>query len=220
MGENTDMVTRRSSPRMNPAAQVRAAGSVRIVAGRWRGSKLPVADIAGLRPTADRVRETLFNWLQPHLAGARCLDLFAGSGALGFEAASRGASEVVLIEREPRLVALLRESAARLEADNLHIEQADALQWLARAPARAFDVVFVDPPFAQALWAQAARALAPWLSPAAFVYVERGRDSGFEPPADWRLHREAQTREVRYALYRRDATGPTLGRAPDNPSEA
>lgn len=196
---------------MNSAAAGSATGSVRIVAGRWRGSKLPVADIAGLRPTADRVRETLFNWLQPHLAGARCVDLFAGSGALGFEAASRGAGEVVLLEREPRLVALLRDSAARLGAGNLRIEQADALQWLARVPAQAFDVVFVDPPFAQALWTQTARALRPWLSTTAFVYVERGRDTGFEPPADWRVHREGQTREVRYALYRREAAGPTLG---------
>lgn len=190
---------------MNPAVARNHPGSVRIIAGRWRGSKLPVADLAGLRPTADRVRETVFNWLQPHIGQARCLDLFAGSGALGFEAASRGAAEVVLIEREPRLVALLRENATRLHANDLRVEQADALRWLARPPTQTFDIVFVDPPFAEVLWVPAAQALRPWLTPKAFVYVERGRDTAFAAPADWTVHREGQTREVRYALYRREA---------------
>jgi 16S rRNA (guanine966-N2)-methyltransferase len=136
-------------------------GVVRIIGGRWRGSKLSVAEVAGLRPTADRVRETLFNWLQPKLAGARVLDLFAGTGALGLEAASRGAGTVVLIERDPALAASLRATAARLAADGPSVVEIvcnDALQWLSRAPGIQFDLVFVDPPFADALWQPALEA--------------------------------------------------------------
>jgi len=182
-----------------------APGVVRIIGGRWRGSKLPVADFAGLRPSADRVRETLFNWLQPMLAGARVLDLFAGTGALGFEAASRGAAKVVLVERDPGLVANLRATATRLRAgDEVEVVGDDALGWLARAPDRKFDLVFLDPPFAAALWQPALAALAPWLAEDAWLYLESPRDASFVTDG-WVLHREGHTRDVRYALYRRGA---------------
>ena len=189
-----------------PKAPARPApasvGQVRIIAGRWRGSKLPVADRPGLRPSSDRVRETLFNWLQPVLGGARVLDLFAGSGALGFEAASRGAGDTVLVEKDAALAGSLRESAARLGATALRVECADALAWLGRPPATPFDLVFLDPQFEAGLWAAAIERLAPWLAADARVYVESPADRVPEVPADWELLREGRTRDVRYALYR------------------
>jgi 16S rRNA (guanine966-N2)-methyltransferase len=186
-------------------------GHVRIIGGRLRGSKLPVPDAPGLRPTADRVRETLFNWLQGELAGARVLDLFAGSGALGFEAASRGAAEAVLLERDPRLAQSLRDTAARLGADVVRVEAADALAWLGRAPDAAFDVAFLDPPFAAGLWETAAARLQPWLAPAAWIYVEAPLAARPVLPPDWREHRRGGTREVAYALYRRVPAGRLAG---------
>lgn len=190
-----------------------APGQVRIIGGRWRGSKLPVADKPGLRPSADRVRETLFNWLQAELPRARVLDVFAGTGALGFEAASRGAAQAVLVERDPALAASLRASAQRLHAENIEIVHEDALRWLARAPDHRFDIIFLDPPFDAALWQPALAALSPWLADDAWLYLESPRDVAPAVPVDWLLHREGRTREVRYALYRRGAV--TLAKTPD-----
>ena len=187
-------------------------GQVRIIGGHWRGSKLPVADKPGLRPTSDRVRETLFNWLQPALPGARVLDLFAGTGALGLEAASRGAAEAVLVERDPGLAASLRATAERLHADRVEIVCEDALRWLARAPTRQFDIVFLDPPFEAGLWQPALAALPSWLTQEAWLYLEAARDAPPAVPTDWVAHREGSTREVRYALYRRGAA--TLDKTP------
>ncbi len=194
-------------------------GEVRIVGGRWRGSKLPVADRVGLRPTADRVRETVFNWLQPVVPGARVLDLFAGSGALALEALSRGARAATLIERDRDLVASLRASLDRLRRGDppdldcsADVVQADALGWLAAPPAdpnSRYDVIFLDPPFASGLWRPVLAALPPWLADDAWLYLEApgGRDmaggANIELGADWRLYREGATRDTRYALYRR-----------------
>jgi 16S rRNA (guanine966-N2)-methyltransferase len=182
-------------------------GTVRIIGGRWRGSKLPVADAAGLRPTADRVRETLFNWLQPRIVGARVLDLFAGTGALGLEAASRGAERVVLVERDPALATGLRASADRLagkeDASRVEVVCGDALCWLARVPDRGFDLAFVDPPFASGLWLPALAALLPWLTPDAWLYVESPREASAHVGPEWLLHRDGSTRDVHFALYRR-----------------
>ena len=180
-------------------------GQVRIIGGTLRGSKLPVPDMPGLRPSGDRARETLFNWLQHEVAGKRVLDLFAGSGALGFEAASRGAAEVVLLERDGLLAQSLRDSARRLKTDAVRVEYADAMTWLARAPEGRFDLAFLDPPFQANLWAAAARALTPWLADSAWVYVEIARSAGFEPPAGWTLHRQGQTRDVRHLLFRTES---------------
>jgi 16S rRNA (guanine966-N2)-methyltransferase len=177
-------------------------GQVRIIAGTLRGSKLPVLDMPGLRPSADRARETLFNWLQHEVAGKRVLDLFAGSGALGFEAASRGAADVLLLERDGLLAQSLRDSAMRLKVETVRVEYADALTWLARTPDSQFDLAFLDPPFQAGLWDAAARALAPWLADRAWVYVELARTAAFDPPAGWTLHRQGQTKEVRHLLYR------------------
>jgi 16S rRNA (guanine966-N2)-methyltransferase len=191
--------------RTEPAA---GRGQVRIIAGRMRGSRLDVPDVPGLRPTADRVRETLFNWLAPHLPGACCLDLFAGSGALGFEAASRGAAEVVMIERETRVAAALRATAARLGASAVRIVGENAMVWLARPAEPKFDLVFVDPPFASDLLETALAALPPWLATDALVYVESAQDRLPTVPAEWRVHREGRTRDVRYALHRAPSNAP------------
>ena len=208
---------------MSQRRDVASTGHVRIIGGRWRGTRLPVTDSSGLRPTADRVRETLFNWLQPRLGGARVLDLFAGSGALGLEALSRGAREAVLVERDPQVATVLRQVVERLDATaQAAVVRADAMSWL-RAPLHGrFDVVFVDPPFETALWPAVLPLLAPWLAPDALVYLEI--PSGAAPmPAGWIVHREGSTREVRYALYRR-VPGPaaTLGQDPetDGPTTA
>lgn len=184
------------------------ANQVRIVGGQWRGRKLAVADLPGLRPTPDRVRETLFNWLAPVIEGSRCLDLFAGSGALGFEAASRGAAEVVLVEREPSAVKTLREQAQVLKAEQLRIVQADALHYLHGAP-QAFDIVLLDPPFGQELLAQALAGLAAdWLAPQAWLYLEAERGVSAERiaallPAGFELYRSKAAGQVGYHLARR-----------------
>ncbi|WP_024891615.1 16S rRNA (guanine(966)-N(2))-methyltransferase RsmD [Luteimonas huabeiensis] len=182
-----------------------AGGSVRIVGGRWRGTRLPVADAPGLRPTSDRARETLFNWLQTQLPGARVLDLFAGTGALGLEAVSRGAREAVLVERDPALAAAIEASVRRLDAgEAVRVVRADALEFL-RAPLMGrFDAVFLDPPFDAGLWAGALERLPPWLADAAWLYLEAPAAGGPAPGPGWRLHREGRSREARHALYRHE----------------
>ncbi len=181
-------------------------GQVRIVGGRWRNTRLAVPDLPGLRPTSDRVRETLFNWLAPVLPGARVLDLFAGSGALGLEAVSRGAAAAQLVERDPGLAERLRAQVARLDAAaQVRVAQEDALAWLARPAAEVVDLVFLDPPFAAGLWDAVLARLPAHLSPAAWLYLETPLDAVPRLPGAWSLHREGRTREVRYALYRRAA---------------
>ncbi|WP_242108527.1 16S rRNA (guanine(966)-N(2))-methyltransferase RsmD [Luteimonas aquatica] len=198
-----------------PAARS-APGSVRIIGGRWRGTRLPVADAPGLRPTSDRARETLFNWLQPMLPGARALDLFAGSGALGLEALSRGAREALLVERDPTLASALRENVERLRAgDVARVAQADALALLRTPLQGRFDLVFLDPPFADGLWREALALLPPWLADEAWLYLESPADQAVEAGPEWRLHREGGSREARHALYRwRGGGADTLARIP------
>jgi 16S rRNA (guanine966-N2)-methyltransferase len=163
------------------------AREVRIIGGQWKRSKLPVADRPGLRPTPDRVRETLFNWLGQDLEDWRVLDAFAGSGALGFEAASRGAAEVLLLERDALLARSLQASAVRLKATNLKIECSESLGWMARgAPAR-FELVLLDPPFGQDLFVPALNAAAPLLVNGGMVYLEA--PELIEPPAVLGLER-------------------------------
>lgn len=180
-------------------------GRVRIIGGRWRGRWLPVRPHAGLRPSADRVRETLFNWLQAYVPGARCLDLFAGTGALGFEAASRGAEAATLIDTNSDLVQQLKSNKAILEAKNIDIVHADAIQWLKKQPAP-FDIIFIDPPFHSGYVSEALRLLEQgWVKPDSLVYVESERGSNPDRlPEYWRVLRRGETRHVSYALIRRD----------------
>jgi 16S rRNA (guanine966-N2)-methyltransferase len=191
---------------MSRRREAAGEGHVRIIGGRWRGTRLAVPDLQGLRPSTDRVRETLFNWLQPLLPGARVLDLFAGSGALGLEALSRGAREALLVERDPALAERLRASVERLHAtDEAHVLRADALALL-RAPVHGrFDIVFVDPPFAEHLWSGVFPLLAPWVADDAWLYLEAPSDAAVAPGGAWQPHREGRTRQVRYALFRRRA---------------
>lgn len=149
-----------------------APHEVRIVGGQWKRSKLAVADRPGLRPTPDRVRETLFNWLGQDLTGWRCFDAYAGTGALGFEAASRGASAVQLWETDAALLPLLRAVQQRLVADMVRIERGDGLAGLRRQAAGSLDLVLLDPPFENGPWAAALDAALPALAPGGKIYLE------------------------------------------------
>lgn len=197
---------RKSPPRPASGASIPEGktGSVRIIGGHWRGTRLPVPDRPGLRPTSDRVRETLFNWLQPQLPGARVLDLFAGSGALGLEALSRGAASAQLVEADARLALTLKQLGGRLDAGSrLDVHAGDALAWLRGASGRVFDIAFVDPPFDAGLWDAVLALLPARMAAQACMYLEAPIASAPVLPGEWALHREGQTRDVRYALYRR-----------------
>ncbi|MEH6469581.1 MAG: 16S rRNA (guanine(966)-N(2))-methyltransferase RsmD [Porticoccus sp.] len=185
-----------------------ALGQLRIIGGQWRGHKLHFADIEGLRPTGDRIRETLFNWLAPAISSAYCLDLFAGSGALGFEALSRGADHAILVEKDTAATALLKQNCALLKTERAQVIQADASQWLSTfIPERPFDVVFLDPPFAADLLQPCCDLLQRpgLLSQNSLVYIETDRH---QPPpitpSTWDLFREKTAGQVCYRLYRCD----------------
>lgn len=183
----------------------RQRGRLRIIGGAWRGRVLDFPPTAGLRPTPDRVRETLFNWLGPSIGGARCLDLFTGSGALGLEALSRGAASAVLVDSSAAAVAALQHHCRTLGAHGAGIVHADALAYLAGSPER-FDVVFLDPPFGQGHLGPCVQLLEGrgWLAPEAFIYVEADAGSGpVAIPDCWRWLREKTAGQVAYRLARR-----------------
>ncbi|HEY8048540.1 MAG TPA: 16S rRNA (guanine(966)-N(2))-methyltransferase RsmD [Ramlibacter sp.] len=150
---------------------------VRIIGGQWKRTKLPVRDKPGLRPTPDRVRETLFNWLGQDLDGWRCIDAFAGTGALGFEAASRGAAQVLLVEQDPELVELMRATKQKLQAGAIEVRRANGLSVLAEAAPGSIDAIFLDPPFDANAWDKALHAASAALAPGGFIYLEA--------PAQW-----------------------------------
>jgi 16S rRNA (guanine966-N2)-methyltransferase len=222
-----DLMSTPKPPRTHPArgqqtqaAQAvakSAAQEVRIIGGQWKRTPLPVPVSAGLRPTPSRVRETLFNWLGQDLSGWRVLDAFAGSGALGFEAASRGADEVWLLEREPALVRHLQATQTRLKATQVRVAQADAVAWM-RQPARAgqFDLAFLDPPFDENLFWSALDAAVNCVPDGGWIYLESPADWAALPGADQhaplrarlQAHRQGQAGSVHFHLFRRvDAGG-------------
>ncbi len=180
------------------------SGRLRIVAGKWRSRLLPVAGVPGLRPTPERIRETLFNWLAPVIDGARCLDVFAGSGALAFEAVSRGAASADLIEQSPAAVAILRDNTRLLDATAITVHRQDAYRFLGgRDGKAAYDIVFLDPPFADGRHEELCRLLADngWLVPAALVYLELDRKEDLPAlPDGWQVIKEKTAGNVRYAL--------------------
>ncbi len=186
-------------------------GSVRIIGGHWRGRRVPVPDIEGLRPSGDRCRETLFNWLQPFLRKARCVDLFAGTGVLGLEAVSRGAAHAVLVENSRLAANSLRQSAEILEATQIAAAQvvvveADALAWLLQQAPSSMDIVFVDPPFALNLLEKVMAALeqGQGLGPGGLVYLESAvLEKAPAPGSGWELIKEKAIGEVRMQLFRR-----------------
>ncbi len=202
--------TRRAPPRRTGstgAAQAKGANKLRIIGGRWRGRKLEFADLPGLRPTTDRVRETLFNWLQTQIPGAHCLDLFAGSGALGLEALSRGAERLTLVDSAEAVVRQLRQNLSLLEAEQqADVALAQAERWLQSSHTESqFDLIFLDPPFGKAMLAQCCelieqRAL---LKPNGWIYIEA--EKALQPlpvPAHWQLHRSLNAGQASCYLYR------------------
>lgn len=193
-----------------PARKGSRPASLRIIGGSLRGSRLTIPDVVDLRPTPDRVRETLFNWLAPIIHGARCLDLYAGTGALGIEALSRGAASCRFVERDPRLAQNLRDALQRLGVSGpATVEQADALQVL-RGAATPCDVIFVDPPFSGDAWAEVIAALEQgnWATDGALLYVESPALAPVCPGPGWAMHRQGRAGDVAYALYRRAVPNP------------
>lgn len=179
--------------------------SLRIIGGEWRSRQITFDDAPGLRPTPARVRETLFNWLQADVGHSRCLDLFAGSGALGFEAASRGAKSVLQVESNAQSCRQLRDNAERLDARRLRVVQADVLSFLAECE-ESFDLVFLDPPFGQGLILETCRRLqhGVLLAPYAKIYIEAERVFVWEGlPSEWRLLKQKTAGDVGYALFQR-----------------
>lgn len=179
---------------------------IRLIAGNWRGRKITFAPVPGLRPTPDRVRETLFNWLNPVIREAHCLDLFAGSGALGLEAASRGAAEVVLVDSDPDVTRTLQEQVQLLDAGQVRVIHADGSLYL-RGQGQAFDVVFLDPPYADDLLPACIRQLEAggWLADEAWIYIEAERSRELVLPDNWQIYRSKSAGQVGYHLARRAA---------------
>jgi 16S rRNA (guanine966-N2)-methyltransferase len=193
-----------SKSRTPPASS--AAHEVRIIGGRWKRSKLPVADRPGLRPTPSRVRETLFNWLGQDLSGWRCLDAFAGTGALGLEAGSRGAAQVTLVEQDAVLCRSLEATVQRLKAESVRVERGDGLAALRQRAGQGLDLVLLDPPFGdggnEVLFAQALRAARPAVSEHGLVYLEAPRawDADDLAQLGWRLFRQGRAGLVHFHL--------------------
>jgi len=182
-------------------------GRLRIVAGKWRSRLLDIAEVPGLRPTSERIRETLFNWLSPSIQGARCLDLFAGTGALGFEALSRGAAQVVFVDSSRRAIRAIENSVKTLDAAGAMVHSGDAEDYLRTARRESFDIVFLDPPFADDRLQDVCRLIDErgLLAPGGRIYLEQDRARpGIELPARWRLLKDKTAGNVRYMLAAAD----------------
>jgi 16S rRNA (guanine966-N2)-methyltransferase len=187
-------------------AQGRQPGQLRIIGGTWRSRRIRFPVEAGVRPTPDRVRETLFNWLQDVIAGARCLDLFAGSGALGFEALSRGAAQVTFVDEDVRIIQQLESNFALLEVENAQAVWSDAMEFIASTVDGPFDIVFLDPPYRLHLLSECARRLEQHqrLAAPAWIYTEAdSREPLPVMPEQWRLVRDKVAGQVAYRLYHR-----------------
>ncbi|WP_341508827.1 16S rRNA (guanine(966)-N(2))-methyltransferase RsmD [Photobacterium damselae subsp. damselae] len=182
------------------------SGFVRIISGQWRGRKLPVHDVEGLRPTTDRVKETLFNWLAQDIYQAKCLDLFAGSGSLSFEALSRGAESLTMIELDQKAAAQLKQNLTAIGATNATLHNTNSVNFLNQA-GTPHDLVFIDPPFRKDLIQQVITALEAnhWLSPNALIYIEAEKELGsIDVPPSWHLYREKTAGQVCYRLFIRE----------------
>jgi 16S rRNA (guanine966-N2)-methyltransferase len=191
--------------------KLKTAGNLRIIGGIWRGRKLTFPDVSGLRPTGDRVRETVFNWLQPVLGGSRCVDLFAGSGALGLEAASRGAAAVTLVEADRSAYQQLQTNLTSLSAEQCDLFYGRAEQFL-KSQNKAFDVVFIDPPYQANLWTSVAELLTSkqLLNDGARIYLEYPKQQDMpELPPSWYLLKEKQAGDVKYCLFEFEAGAST-----------
>ena len=199
---------RMRKPHSAPGHTHGGQGQLRIIGGQWRSRRFAFPDGPGLRPTPDRVRETLYNWLAPYIEGAHVIDPFAGSGALLLEGLSRGATSGLACDLNPASVNALRSHLTTLACNNAEVRLGDALQLLAQSPARRYDIALLDPPFHQNLLADACQALERngWLSDDAWIYTEsETAPSTLGLPHNWRLHREKHTGQVYYALWQRSA---------------
>lgn len=178
-------------------------GEVRIISGQWRGRKLPVLDVQGLRPTTDRVKETLFNWLMQETQGREVLDCFSGSGSLAFEALSRHAHSALLIERDSKAAAQLKQNLARLQCSNAEVRQTDTMLFLSAPAARQFDLVFIDPPFRQGLALPCAKLLEQgWLKPGALIYLETEKELPIHDlPTSWHSKKDKIAGQLAYRLF-------------------
>ena len=174
-------------------------GKLRLIAGKWRGRQLDILDAPGLRPSPDRVRETLFNWIQLEIVGARCLDLFAVTGAFGFESLSRGATEVVMIESNPKLVEALKQSAELLACENHTIQLTDAMSWLKQG-SKGFDIIFLDPPFGEGYVEQCCRLIREQalLNDKGLLYIES--EPGLDLPEGWNIKKQLKAGQVQSLL--------------------
>jgi len=181
---------------------------LRIIGGQWRGRKLAIADISGLRPTGDRIRETLFNWLMPDISGSRCLDLFAGSGALGLECLSRGAKSAILIEKHKLAAKQLEQHCKTLQTNKAKVIHQDALAWLNNndLAKHSINIVFIDPPFSDTLWEETVSHLdkSQLLAEGALIYIESTKRDVLKIRANWTLLREKTSGDVNYRLYQQN----------------
>ncbi|MDB4575485.1 16S rRNA (guanine(966)-N(2))-methyltransferase RsmD [bacterium] len=189
-------------------------GVCRIIGGKWRGRRIKFDAADGLRPTTDRIRETVFNWLQPYIYHCRCLDVFAGSGVLGFEALSRGAQYAAFIEQNKKTVERLKDNIRTLAIENASVYHHDALSWLQTAEAvkredDKFDLVFLDPPFDSDLLAKSCKLLSTsgCLAKDAIIYVEHNRDTAIELPENWVALKEKKAGQVAYRLFQNSPVG-------------
>jgi 16S rRNA (guanine966-N2)-methyltransferase len=189
-------------------------GVCRIIGGKWRGRRIKFDAADGLRPTTDRIRETVFNWLQPYIYHCRCLDVFAGSGVLGFEALSRGAQYAAFIEQNKKTVERLKDNIRTLAIENASVYHHDALSWLQSAEAviregDKFDLVFLDPPFDSDLLAKSCKLLSTsgCLAEDAIIYVEHNRDTAIELPENWVALKEKKAGQVAYRLFQNSPVG-------------
>jgi len=189
------------------AAGKGGSGQVRIIGGQWRSRKLPVNDVEGLRPTTDRVKETVFNWLAPYISDSTCLDLFSGSGALSFEALSRYASSALLLEKDRGAASQLTKNLSTLKCNNAAVKNIDSLKFLAQDAKQKFDVVFIDPPFRKNLLQQSCQLLEDnqWLTENAVIYIEMESElAGVELPSNWQCLKEKNAGQVTFSLWQRN----------------
>lgn len=209
--------TNKPSARKAPNREIRAEdGELRIIGGQWRGRKLRFPPLSGLRPSPDRVRETLFNWLAPELPGARCLDLFAGSGALGLEALSRGAAHSVFVDSARAACDRINDHLKLLGSPDGKVCHSDVAHWLAHKPGNEapFDMVFLDPPFRQDFLRDCCVAVEDngWLAARAWIYLESGADEALPAlPSNWTLYRDKRAGQVAYRLFQRVAASTPSG---------
>ncbi|MCO4785174.1 MAG: 16S rRNA (guanine(966)-N(2))-methyltransferase RsmD [Marinomonas atlantica] len=185
------------------ANNAKGQSKLRIIGGDWRSRQLPILDLEGLRPTTDRVRETVFNWLNFDIPGASCLDLFAGSGALGLEALSRGAKECTFVELNRAVAQQINHNLTTLKASNGSVINSDAMAYL-NTPPTAFDIIFLDPPFRKGLLEKIIPMISEgWLKPNGYIYIEKESESDLSGlPNHWQLEKEKRAGQLTYSLYK------------------